>query len=123
MPFIDLANHSSEIDAEVTYAYFPDGFNVFAGKRFAKGEQAYISYGRQTTDSLLQYYGFIEERNESDVYTFVDAAGTLVDTGNADSVRAQEKEVAAALQRVTLTATAQVRIACLTSPVLCIFLT
>ena len=38
---------------------------------FEKGEQVFISYGPQTNDSLLQYYGFVEQANPNDVYRLV----------------------------------------------------
>ena len=37
---------------------------------YKKGEQVYISYGKQTNDRLLQFYGFIDEDNPYDAYDF-----------------------------------------------------
>ena len=33
-----------------------------------QGQQAFISYGQQSNDRLLQYYGFVEQRNPADTY-------------------------------------------------------
>lgn len=33
-----------------------------------QGQQAFISYGQQSNDKLLQYYGFVEARNPADNY-------------------------------------------------------
>ena len=33
-----------------------------------QGQQAFISYGQQSNDRLLQYYGFVEPRNSADTY-------------------------------------------------------
>ena len=33
-----------------------------------QGEQVYITYGQQSNDKLLQYYGFVEPKNPADVY-------------------------------------------------------
>ena len=37
-----------------------------------QGEQVFISYGRQSNDSLLQYYGFVEPGNPHDTYVIPD---------------------------------------------------
>ena len=109
VPFIDLANHAADVEAEVAYAYFKDGFTVDAGKQFRKGEQVVISYGRQTADSLLQYYGFLLPvgADGADTHTFVDLGDALVATGG---VERSGVDVAGdgALARVVLTAAAQV---------------
>ena len=33
-----------------------------------QGEQVFITYGLQSNDKLLQYYGFVEPKNPADVY-------------------------------------------------------
>ena len=45
--------------------------NNTADVAFEQGQQVFISYGPQTNDSLLQYYGFVEEANPNDVYRLV----------------------------------------------------
>ena len=95
-PLVDMANHSSRAASEMTYAYFGDALELSVGglatttegegggegggsgdghaaaaAAFEQGEQVFISYGPQTNDSLLQYYGFVEEANPNDVYRLV----------------------------------------------------
>ncbi|KAI8477484.1 MAG: hypothetical protein J3K34DRAFT_453032 [Monoraphidium minutum] len=67
-PVIDLANHSSSRTAEVSYDYFRDAFVVAAGRDYEPGSQVFVSYGRQSNDSLMQYYGFSERDNPDDSY-------------------------------------------------------
>lgn len=38
----------------------------------AQGQQVFISYGEQTNDSLLQFYGFLEAGNPLDIYVLQD---------------------------------------------------
>jgi len=64
-PVVDFFNHRSDCGSDVSYNYFTDQFEVRTG-RYARGEQVYISYGRQSNDRLLQYYGFVEDRNPND---------------------------------------------------------
>lgn len=66
-PVIDSANHASRAKTTVDYAYFADGYQVVAPFAVQAGEQAYISYGSQTSDSLLQFYGFVEKNNADDL--------------------------------------------------------
>lgn len=85
-PLVDMANHSSRAASEMTYAYFGDALELSVGGlttegeggngngttvAFEQGQQVFISYGPQTNDSLLQYYGFVEEANPTDVYRLV----------------------------------------------------
>ncbi|KAF8066315.1 SETD4 [Scenedesmus sp. PABB004] len=68
-PVIDLLNHSSTNTTEVSYDYPRDAFLVAAGAGgAASGGQVFISYGAQTNDSLMQFYGFAEPDNPADVY-------------------------------------------------------
>ena len=46
--------------SEVSYDYFADCYTVAATREYAAGEQVYVSYGQQSNDSLMQYYGFCE---------------------------------------------------------------
>lgn len=71
-PGIDFINHSSSVTgkAEVVYEYFTDKFVVQAGEEYKTGDQVFISYGAQSNDSLIQYYGFVEDENPSETYTF-----------------------------------------------------
>lgn len=89
-PLVDMANHSSRAQSEMTYAYFGDALELSVGGlvsgggggddegnnnsdnvAFREGQQVFISYGPQTNDSLLQYYGFVEEANQYDAYRLV----------------------------------------------------
>ncbi|GIL58110.1 hypothetical protein Vafri_12963 [Volvox africanus] len=71
-PLIDFFNHSSAVQSEVSYNYFGDSYSVVASREFTKGEQVFISYGPQSNDSLMQYYGFAEANNPQDVYVMTD---------------------------------------------------
>ena len=42
-----------------------------------QGAQVFISYGQQSNDSLLQYYGFVESSNPYDIYVVPDLAAAI----------------------------------------------
>ena len=42
-----------------------------------QGTQVFISYGQQSNDSLLQYYGFVEPGNPHDTYVLPDLAAAV----------------------------------------------
>lgn len=44
-----------------------------------QGEQVFITYGLQSNDKLLQYYGFVEPKNPADVYVVPDLLEALRD--------------------------------------------
>lgn len=71
-PGIDFVNHSSSVAgrAEVSYEYFTERFVVAAGEDYQAGDQVFISYGKQSNDSFLQYYGFVEDDNPAETYKF-----------------------------------------------------
>lgn len=71
-PGIDFLNHSSSVTgrAEVAFEYFTNKFVVESGEDYEEGDQVFISYGAQSNDSFLQYYGFVEEKNPADTVTF-----------------------------------------------------
>lgn len=79
-PGIDFLNHTSDVAAaaSVAYEYFLDRFVVRAQTDYAAGEQVLISYGKQSSDSLLQYYGFVDEGNEADEFVFGEVAERLM---------------------------------------------
>jgi hypothetical protein len=52
----------------VSYDFFRDAFSVTAANAYTPGQQVFVSYGRQSNDSLLQYYGFSEADNPDDLY-------------------------------------------------------
>lgn len=72
-PGIDFFNHSSRVNgkAEVSYEYFREKFVVQAGEDYNVGDQIFISYGKVSNDSFLQYYGFVEKDNPVDTYVFL----------------------------------------------------
>ncbi|KAG2482134.1 hypothetical protein HYH03_018920 [Edaphochlamys debaryana] len=76
-PLIDLFNHSGTVQSEVSYNYFGDSYEVVAAREFKQGEQVFISYGAQSNDSLMQFYGFSEQDNPKDVYVLRDTARWL----------------------------------------------
>lgn len=57
----------------MSYDYFRDAFVVAAGRSYSPGQQVMVSYGQQSNDSLMQYYGFSERGNPADVYVMADA--------------------------------------------------
>lgn len=71
-PGIDFINHNSSMagKAEVSYEYFTEKFVVAAGEDYQVGNQVFISYGKQSNDSFLQYYGFVEDNNPAETYVF-----------------------------------------------------
>ena len=44
-----------------------------------QGEQVFITYGQQSNDNLLQYYGFVELKNPADVYVVTNMLHALQD--------------------------------------------
>ena len=68
-PYIDMFNHKSSCASDVSYNYFSNRFELRT-QGYKAGEQVFISYGRQSNDRLLQYYGFIDEENPFDSYDF-----------------------------------------------------
>lgn len=56
--------------AECDTFVLQDAFQVAAGRQFNRGDQIYVSYGRQTSDSLLLKYGFVVPALPGDRYTF-----------------------------------------------------
>jgi hypothetical protein len=65
-----MLNHNSSSQSEVSYNYFQDRYEVSTKVGYDAGAQVFISYGRQSNDRLLQYYGFVENDNPYDVYDF-----------------------------------------------------
>jgi hypothetical protein len=57
----------------VEFEYFRDRFAASASAGYAPGDQIFISYGAQSNDSLLQYYGFTEPGNPHDEYVIESA--------------------------------------------------
>jgi len=81
LPLVDLANHRTGSPSEVSYQYFTDEFTLEVGSKCAPGEQLWIQYGEKTNDQLMLYYGFSEEDNPVDVYTFASLEGRLREQG------------------------------------------
>ncbi|BDA48434.1 probable actin-histidine N-methyltransferase [Coccomyxa sp. Obi] len=87
-PIVDFLNHKSSVQSEVEYEYFADRFSVRCQSSFSKGEQVFISYGRQSNDSLLQYYGFVEPSILHDTYTLPDFRAAALALGDSVQVPA-----------------------------------
>ena len=68
-PFVDMFNHKSSVSSDVSYNYFSNVFELRTESHEA-GKQVFISYGRQSNDRLLQFYGFCDSDNPFDVYDF-----------------------------------------------------
>lgn len=62
-PFADYFNHAA-IGCDVDFN--AAGFTIKADKKYAKGDELYISYGSHTNDFLLAEYGFIMTENQWD---------------------------------------------------------
>ena len=43
----------------------------------SQGQEALISYGQQSNDRLLQFYGFVEPKNPADTYVMTSLPGRL----------------------------------------------
>ena len=70
-PYIDMFNHKSTVASDVSYNYFSNQFEVIVSdEAYNKDQEVFISYGKQSNDRLLQYYGFIEQNCPYDVYDF-----------------------------------------------------
>ncbi|KAI0566699.1 Rubisco LSMT substrate-binding protein [Gracilaria domingensis] len=71
-PGIDFFNHNSRVTerAQVSFEYFADRFQVRSGEDYQPGDEVFISYGSQSNDTFLQYYGFIEPDNPAETFTF-----------------------------------------------------
>jgi hypothetical protein len=71
-PYVDMFNHKSNCVSDASYNYFSGQFQLFTSE-YKKGDQVFVSYGKQSNDRLFQYYGFIEKDNPNDVYEFNDS--------------------------------------------------
>ncbi|CAB1118334.1 unnamed protein product [Ectocarpus sp. CCAP 1310/34] len=86
-PVVDLINHQSGIDSDVSYNYFYGYFAVTTQRGWTAGEQVFISYGPRSNDHLLQRYGFVEQDNPNDVYRITGLIDKLSDVLGKESVR------------------------------------
>jgi hypothetical protein len=80
VPGVDFINHASRVNgrAEVSFEYFQEKFQVSCGEDYSAGDEVAISYGAQSNDSFVQYYGFVEELNPADDYVFDDSISDLM---------------------------------------------
>lgn len=116
-PFIDMFNHRSGCVSDVSYNYFANQFELRT-EQYQEGSQVFLSYGRQSNDRLLQYYGFVDAGNCHDVYDFntniielllaradeMEDQGSLPIPSNANlSPEQRLQAIAAALQRTEVT--------------------
>lgn len=68
-PMIDMANHrSKDASADVSFEFFGNAYSLAVESTVPRNQQLFISYGERSNDQLLQYYGFVEPDNPSDVY-------------------------------------------------------
>lgn len=88
VPGVDMFNHDNKTarDAQVEFRYFTDSFDVLSGSDYKVGDQAFISYGEQSNDAFLQYYGFVEESNPADTFIFDDDIANQVGIGSSGLV-------------------------------------
>lgn len=76
-PMVDMMNHSCEVKSDLSYDFFRDDYIVVSSGDVEKGDQVMMNYGNQSNDTLLQFYGFVEEDNPNDVYVFFDICKKL----------------------------------------------
>jgi len=76
-PLIDMFNHKASCTSEASFNYFSGKFELRT-QPCRSGEQIFISYGKQSNDRLLQFYGFVETDNVHDSYDFGDNVLELV---------------------------------------------
>lgn len=50
-------------------------------RSYKPGQQVFVSYGTQTNDSLMQFYGFAEDNNPQDVYMMTTLMAWMADGG------------------------------------------
>jgi hypothetical protein len=116
-PYIDMFNHNSKCQSDVSYNYFSNQFEVRT-QNYQEGEQVYITYGKQSNDRLLQFYGFVDTQNPHDNYDFnmniiellIERADEMVTVGataipSSDALPAEERlsSIARALQNTEVT--------------------
>eukprot|EP00241_Pyramimonas_parkeae_P002640 CAMPEP_0114224808 /NCGR_PEP_ID=MMETSP0058-20121206/310_1 /TAXON_ID=36894 /ORGANISM="Pyramimonas parkeae, CCMP726" /LENGTH=452 /DNA_ID=CAMNT_0001335319 /DNA_START=144 /DNA_END=1502 /DNA_ORIENTATION=+ len=77
MPMIDAINSLSGVKTEFEFSALTDKFVVKAANSYKKGEQAFISYGELSNDTLAVRYGHVQPDNEFDVFVFDDLMGWL----------------------------------------------
>lgn len=79
-PGIDFINHDSRMTdrANVAFEYFSEKFVVRCGEDYNPGDEVFISYGSQSNDSFLQYYGFVEANNPADTFAFDDSISRML---------------------------------------------
>ncbi|CAD7703203.1 unnamed protein product [Ostreobium quekettii] len=73
-PGVDLMNHACRLRTDLSYDYFRDEYSVLAGEARQTGQQVFISYGEQSNDALMQFYGFVEADNPEDTYIIANMA-------------------------------------------------
>eukprot|EP00746_Dinoflagellata_sp_MGD_P127888 gnl/MRDRNA2_/MRDRNA2_62363_c0_seq1.p1 gnl/MRDRNA2_/MRDRNA2_62363_c0~~gnl/MRDRNA2_/MRDRNA2_62363_c0_seq1.p1 ORF type:complete len:637 (+),score=120.78 gnl/MRDRNA2_/MRDRNA2_62363_c0_seq1:134-2044(+) len=74
-PVLDMFNHRSTSTAEPAFNYFTGKVELLTGpdETYSRGDQVYITYGKQGNDRLLQFYGFVEADNIHDSYDFCES--------------------------------------------------
>ncbi|GMH42796.1 hypothetical protein BSKO_10715 [Bryopsis sp. KO-2023] len=85
-PAVDLINHSCYVETDLSYDYFQDSYAVRAAEDYSRGEQVFISYGKQSNDSLMQYYGFCIADNPDDAFVIEDlrtGVSEILDVGTS----------------------------------------
>lgn len=102
-PMLDMFNHDSKLDgSQLAFNYFSSCYELSldpSAGNVNKGDEIKISYGKQTNDALLQYYGFVEVDNPYDFYK-IDLAGFVKRIQEAQGVQADAAQTRADLERV-----------------------
>ncbi|KAN0024900.1 hypothetical protein ACTFIV_009309 [Dictyostelium citrinum] len=66
VPLADLFNHSSNVDTEAMFNEKKQCYQVITKTKFEKDSQVFISYGKHSNFTLMNYYGFIIQDNSND---------------------------------------------------------
>ena len=81
LPWVDMINSRSGTPTSITFSFFKQRLELFAGEDVAEGQQVWISY-EKPNDDLLQFYGYVEEDNPYDVFDMPGMAQMVVDEGS-----------------------------------------
>lgn len=63
-PMVDFLNHKA---GALQLTRFGNGIVAHAHKRYAQGEQVFVSYGGKNNAQLLSQYGFIDDENKGEI--------------------------------------------------------
>ncbi|CAA7407149.1 unnamed protein product [Spirodela intermedia] len=65
VPWADMLNHSSEVEAFLDYDKSSQGIVFTTDRAYQPGEQVFISYGKRSNGELLLSYGFVPKEGSN----------------------------------------------------------